>query len=185
MAPWKWVIILSTDRGHSAGYFQIRVTGPAVIGKKSPVVISLCWKMPGILPEITVPGPGERKWWYQGKCPGFLLVPGPVLFSRGYLSVFLRFCDTVNPDVSTVNLHIRVLYVFFVYFGQLTLHVWKKACFWNRESVSVFHFLWSLLCGTGKPIIVCTERLLKSLLRYADLRTSQNVYSAQTFIYLR
>jgi hypothetical protein len=53
------------------------------------------------------------------------------------------------------------------------------------ESVFIFSFPVEFAMRDRELGIICTERLLKSLLRYPDLWTSQNVYSAQTFIYLR
>lgn len=134
LVPRKWVIIVSTDQGQSAGYFRIRVTGPAAIGKNLPLLYSdkvsliSCWCHYYEVPEfmdIMLKNAGHSTWnhctWtgrkemmISGKMPGIPAGTRSGSFLNGLFIGFLRYCATVNPEVPTVNPHIRVLYVFFV-----------------------------------------------------------------------
>jgi hypothetical protein len=61
----------------------------------------------------------------------------------------------------------------------------KKSLFLEQGICISFSFPVEVALCDKEPGIVCTERSLKSLLRYPELRLAQNRYSAQTFIYLR
>jgi hypothetical protein len=56
---------------------------------------------------MVISGNARDPCWYAG----------PVLLLRGYVSVFCEELRYSHPEVTTVKLYIRVLYVFFVCFG--------------------------------------------------------------------
>ena len=123
-------------------------------------------KMRGNYLEFLNPAGREDEIREPAACAGLLFVT-----ARSFSWVFFWFFYETLPyplqKSSTVNLHIRVLYAFFAFFGFWSLVNEKNACFTCQGKSGI---------SCGNPIRAENQPssgagiLLKSLWRYPDFR---------------
>lgn len=105
-------------------------------------------------PEISFPWPGKT----TGMITGSIRVPAGFRPGSFRVRTILHRTGSIlnagTRNLSPVNLHIRVLYGFFIFYGQFSPRLWKKGCFHCAVSAA-------------KRSISCGIRSLEKILNYS------------------